>query len=320
MIISKKLKAGDEIRVIAPSSSVSRMKKIHLVNAQKLLTDKGFSVTFGKNAMLQDEFMSSPIRSRIGDLHDAFKDKNVKAIIAAIGGSTSNQLLKHIDYKLVSDNPKIFLGLSDATCLANAFYAKTGLVTYSGPHLPVLGAEKCTDYSWEYFEKCLMLNEEFEILPSQRYCNKRFDSRTLKNEGHWQINKGQATGVAIGGNLLTFTFLQGSEYAPSYKNSILFLEDTGKESFRDFQNQLQSILNQKESEGIKGIVVGRFQKDTGMTRDLLSKIIKSKHELKNVPVLGNVDFGHTTPTITFPIGGKVELVVRSTSSVLTIKH
>lgn len=318
MLIPPKLKTGDEIRVIAPSRSMKPIKKVYINRAVKFFTDKGFKVTFGKHIMPYDKFKSSPIKPRIEDLHAAFKDKKVKAVFAAIGGTTSNQLLKYIDYSLIKNNPKIFCGLSDITCLSNAIYAKTGLMTYSGSHLPNFGANKCVDYTWEYFEKCFISNKPFQVLPSERYCESKWKVKTSANKKHWLINQGEATGTALGGNLLTFTFLQGSEYAPELKNSIIFMEDTGKETFRDFQNQLQSIIIQKGAKGIKGIVVGRFQKGTEMTPSLLSKIVKSKAELKNVPVLGNVDFGHTTPTITFPIGGKVKLSVKKNSGRLDI--
>lgn len=47
----------------------------------------------------------------MADIHDAFGDPNVKAIIAGIGGYNTNQLLKSIDYSLIKNNPKIFVGI-----------------------------------------------------------------------------------------------------------------------------------------------------------------------------------------------------------------
>ncbi|MFF2015065.1 hypothetical protein [Paenibacillus sp. NPDC058177] len=60
-------------------------------------------------------------------------------------------------------------------------------------------------------------------------------------------------------------------------------------------------------EQVKGIAIGRFQKSSGMTRELLTKIIKSKQELGHLPVIADVDFGHTSPMITFPVGGRASL-------------
>jgi muramoyltetrapeptide carboxypeptidase LdcA involved in peptidoglycan recycling len=44
-----------------------------------------------------------------------------------------------------------------------------------------------------------------------------------------------------------------------------------------------------------------------MTKEKWIRLIKSKKELDNIPVIAGADFGHTTPIFTFPIGGKAEL-------------
>jgi muramoyltetrapeptide carboxypeptidase LdcA involved in peptidoglycan recycling len=70
---------------------------------------------------------------------------------------------------------------------------------------------------------------------------------------------------------------------------------------------------------VKGIVIGRFQKTSEITNEKLIKIIKTKAELKNIPVVANVDFGHTSPIITFPIGGEVSMDTEKKSIVVS-KH
>ncbi|BCS90752.1 MAG: muramoyltetrapeptide carboxypeptidase [Candidatus Micrarchaeota archaeon] len=70
---------------------------------------------------------------------------------------------------------------------------------------------------------------------------------------------------------------------------------------------MQSLL-QQEAEGIKALVIGRFQNASGITDEVLKKIINNKRELANIPVIANVDFGHTTPQITFPIGVTVKVI------------
>lgn len=155
MVIPEKLKIGDEIRVIAPSRSLHMIDKATRVIADKCLREMGLKVTFSRNCEITDEFASSSIEERISDLKDAFIDKNVKGILTVIGGNNSNQLLKYIDYNLIKNNPKILCGYSDITALSNAIYAKTGLVTYSGPHYSSFGMEKGIDYIIDYFKKCL---------------------------------------------------------------------------------------------------------------------------------------------------------------------
>lgn len=104
--------------------------------------------------------MSSSIKSRVEDLHDAYKDKSIKAIFTVIGGFNSNQLLKYLDYDLIKGNPKILCGYSDITALTNAITAKTGIVSYSGLHFSTWAMKKEFEYNLEYFRKCLM-NEVF---------------------------------------------------------------------------------------------------------------------------------------------------------------
>ena len=69
-----------------------------------------------------------------------------------------------------------------------------------------------------------------------------------------------------------------------------------------------------------GLVIGRFHKDTGMTKELLAKIVQTKKELTNLPVIANVDFGHTTPMITFPIGGECKIAVKNNPQIEITKH
>ena len=319
-IYPNKLKNGDEIRVIAPAKSfkstfTTEMRDLAIQRLESL----GLKVSFGKHANEVNEFESTTIEHRLEDLHDAFKDSNIKAILTVLGGTTSNQLLKYLDYELIKENPKILCGLSDITSLANAIYTKTGLVTYSGPHFTLFGAAKQTEYTTNYFKKCFFTEDAFDVKPSDMFCNSRWDNDEIKNEEDWVINAGRAEGTIIGGNLITLNLLQGSEYMPDLSNSILFIEDNGKESFRAFENHLQSLVNQPSFSGVGGVVIGRFQADTKMTRDLLTKIIKTKNELANIPVIANLDFGHTTPMFTFPIGGEC-LIDTANLKVEIIKH
>ncbi|MEK6886235.1 MAG: S66 peptidase family protein [Nanoarchaeota archaeon] len=328
-MISQKLKQGDEVRVISPSRSLAIISKETREIAIKKFKELGLKLSFSKNVEESNEFNSSSIKSRVQDLHDAFKDKNVKAIITTIGGFNSNQILKYIDYKVIKNNPKILCGYSDITALLNAIYAKTGLVGYYGPHFSSFGMKKGIEYTSEYFKKCLFSNEIIEIESSKEWSDDSWymdqeKRKFIKNNGFLLINEGKAEGTIIGGNLCTFNLLQGTEFMPSLKDAILFLEDDemAKDyTVVDFDRNLQSVLHLPGSNKIKGIVLGRFQIASEMTPDKIMKIIKTKKELINVPVIANVDFGHTTPQITFPIGGKVSIVANKNKIQIKItKH
>lgn len=311
-IIPSKLKRGDLIRVITPSRSLQLINEETRQIANKRFEDMGFILSFGKHVNEMDDFASSSIESRIEDLHDAFADKSVRAILTVIGGFNSNQLFRAIDWNLIRNNPKIFCGYSDITALNNAMYAKTGLITYSGPHYSTFGQKLHFDYSLEYFQKCLLSDEPFDISHSKEWSDDAWyldqDKRELiQNNGFFVINEGVAEGTVVGANLCTLNLLQGTEYMPSLTDSILFIEDDYESAPHTFDRDLQSLIHQLGFEGVKGIVIGRFQKMSKMTNDLLKQIIETKKELKHIPVIANIDFGHSDPKITFPVGGSVSI-------------
>lgn len=324
--IPPKLKQADEIRVISPSRSLAIIAPKIIEIATERLKKLGFKVTFSKHVKKRDEFDSSPIKSRIEDIQEAFLDKKVKAILTVIGGFNSNQLLKYLDYNLIKSNPKIFCGYSDITALQNAIYAKTGLVTYSGPHFSTFGMLKGIEYTLEYFQKCLMEEKPFEIKPSKFWSDDPWykdqeNRKFIKNKGYLIINKGGAEGTLIGGNLSTLNLLQGTEFMPPLEEKILFLEDDELSSPPIFSRDLQSLIHQPGFKKVKGLVIGRFQLKSKMTEELLKKIIKTREELNQIPVIANVDFGHTTPQATLPIGGKVKILAKSNQiKIEIIKH
>ena len=327
-MIPKKLKAGDEVRVIAPSRSMTILgddcKKI----ATERLEALGLKVTFGKYVMEADEdYLIASAQHRAEDLNEAFKDKNVKAILTVIGGFNSNQILDLIDYEAIKENPKIFCGFSDITALSNSIYAKTGLVTYSGPHYSSFGMLKGFEYELEYFKKMFFSDEEFEVVSSKEWSDDLWfidqeNREFIPNDGMFVINEGKAEGEIVGGNLCTLNLLQGTKYMPNIENKILFLEDdnmAGKIFLMEFDRNLQSLIHMPEFKTVKALVLGRAEKDCIMTKEKWIKMIKNKPELKNIPVIAGVDFGHTTPIIAFPIGGKARLEAKDNNIKLFIK-
>lgn len=325
-IFPNKLKKGDTICVIAPAASVSTLKPIIQKTAIKRVNNiLGCNVVFGKNSFKKDIFDSSSIDDRIHDLHMAFKDKKIKGIICTRGGFNSNELLKHIDWTLVKNNPKPLCGYSDITVLSNAIYAKTGVVSYSGPTFSNMGMKDGKDimkYTFDYFQKCLMSNNPFTIVPG-KYFNER-KIKATKNNGFTVIQDGNTKGTIIGGNLCSFNLLQGTEYMPSLKDKILFLEDDdfgGKLSPLEFERNFQSLLQCKDADKIKGIVFGRFQKGFNMNLEKMKFILSDKNISKSIPIIYNVDFGHTMPMITFPIGGEVSIEAKGKNAIIEItKH
>lgn len=327
-MIPEKLKAGDEVRVIAPSRSMVILGEDCKKIATQRLESFGLKVTFGKYVMEADEdYLCTSVEHRVEDLNEAFRDKNVKAILTVIGGFNSNQILDFIDYEAIKQNPKIFCGFSDITAISNAIYAKTGLVTYSGPHYSSFGMLKGFEYELEYFKKMFFQPEEFEIESSKEWSDDAWfidqeNREFISNEGMYIINEGKAEGDIVGGNLCTLNLLQGTEYMPNIEGKVLFLEDDGMAEnayLVTFDRDLQSLIHTKEFKNIKAIVLGRNQKGCNMTKEKWIKLIKNKPELKDIPVIAGADFGHTTPIFAFPIGGHAKLEVENGKIRLLIK-
>ena len=326
IIFPKKLQKGDEARVIAPSRSLGIVSEEVRSVANRRFAELGLKISFGRHAEEKDEFLSSSIQSRVEDLHEAFLDANVVAIFTAIGGFNCNQLFQYFDWNLIQNNPKILCGYSDITALSNAMFTKTGLVSYSGPHYSTFGQELYFDYTLDYAKRCLFSNNRFQIHPSMEWSDdlwyKNQKTRDLiPNRGFLVINEGRASGRILGGNLGTFNLLQGTEYFPNLRDSILFLEDDLESLPHTFDRDLQSLIHVPGFAGVRGIVIGRFQKASNMPDELLIKIIKTKKELDRLPILANVDFGHTDPKFTFPIGGEANMEILNGKAKLEIvKH
>lgn len=322
-MLAQRLTPGDEIRIIAPSTSMAVVKGKQIDLAVNRLNDLGFKVTFGKYSENHDEFFSTTVKERIADLHDAFTDQKVKAVLTAIGGYNANQLLRHIDYDLIADNPKIFCGYSDITSLQLAIYRKTGLVTYSGPHFSSFGVKHGFEYTLKSFLEAVTNDAPFEIEPSEVWSDdpwflEQEQRNFVQNTGYTILQEGTVSGKLIGGNLSTINLLQGTEYMPSLHNSILFIEDDEETHARIFDRQLQSLLHQPDAAGIKAILIGRFQKDSQITDMALRQIIASKSELRGIPVIANVNIGHVQPFATVPIGSNATVTAVSSNVEITI--
>jgi muramoyltetrapeptide carboxypeptidase LdcA involved in peptidoglycan recycling len=285
----------------------------------------GLEVSFARHAESCDDFMSSSVAERVADLHEAFADPQVDGILTVIGGFNSNQLLRQIDYDLIAANPKVFCGFSDVTALANAIYARSGLITYSGPHYSSFGMARYFDYTEAGFRACLCDSKPLRVRPASGWSDDEWfldqDHRRVESSTRWWvINAGQARGRVLGGNQCTFNLLHGTEFMPDLDGSVLFLEDDAAVRPWDFDRDLVSIIQQPGFNGVRGLVIGRFQRASAVTRPLLEQIINTKPELSGLPVVANVDFGHTTPIFTFPIGGTVDVVAEADDPGLTFTH
>lgn len=315
-IYPKKLQPGDEIRIISPSSSLERVGGMqdNLV-ARERLENLGFKVTFGVHIYENDQLFSASIASRLADLHDAFADKQVKAVMTTIGGFNANELLPYIDWTLIKNNPKFFFGYSDTTSLHTAIFAKTGLVTYYSPAYSSFKMDELQDFQTNQWLKVVSGPEggnydlaTNDVFTSDPWYDTSIPRNFLPNK--WEVyNDGRASGTIIGGNIQTYHLLFGTPYFKKVMQPIAFLEEAEEGDAYEFDRLLAQFL--QVNPDIRGLVIGRFPKECEMTPDLLLYILDKYPLLKQIPVIYDVDFGHTQPIFTFPLGGEVEMDTQS---------
>lgn len=338
LIKPPQLKIGDTIGLISPSAPLAGLVPHRTQKAIKSLTEMGFRVKVGKNALKVTGYTAGSPKERAEDINNFFKDKTVRAIICFIGGKHSNQILKYIDFNLIKKNPKIFLGYSDATVLHFAFYTQSNLVTFYGPAALTQFAEnpKILSYTEEYFRKAVMKPEPIgKIEPSPYWTDEILDwfkkedlkrpRKMKKNKGWRWLKRGKAKGPILGGCITSMMHLRGTKYWPDFSGSIFFWETP--ESSDDFTKgerieNIDSYLTDLELSGvfknIKGMIVGRFFGYSKQQQKEIIKIIKKRTSNYNFPVLLNVDVGHSDPMITIPLG--VEVQIDSSTNLFEIKE
>ena len=278
--------------------------------------------------MENDGHLTTTVAARLEDLYDALNDAKVKGILAVTGGIGAIQLLDTLDFTQVAAHPKIVCGYSDITFLCNAIYARTGIVTYYGPHFSTFMMRKGCDYLRRYFRACLFEAQPFEVVPSSKWSDDNWikdqeNRHYHPNDGWWSINDGEAQGIVLGGAFVGLNLLQGSRFFPPLENAILFLEcpSEGKSTLMNLDMAVRALTLQPGFGGVRGIVIGRYARESGIDRERITALIKNIPALANLPVIANCDFGHTTPILTLPIGGHCRIRVRDGDSGIWIdKH
>lgn len=303
----KKLKTGDHIRIVSPSSSIERVGGFEAnLAAKERLEGLGFTLSFSQHYFENDLFHSASIASRVADLEAAFADEAVQAILTTIGGFNCNELLPYLDYAKVASHPKIFCGYSDTTALLNAIYAKTGMVTYMGPSYSSFKMVGGQDYQTEAWLKAMTQNS-YDLTPSPEWSSDAWylpDAPRTFYPTEWKVyHPGKASGIAIGGNISTLNLLTGTEFAPRPDKYILFLEEAEDDDYMVISRHLTALLQAYPNP--QAVLFGRFPKETQMTKDILLAILDKHPLLKTIPVLYDLDFAHTQPLFTIPIGGQV---------------
>jgi muramoyltetrapeptide carboxypeptidase LdcA involved in peptidoglycan recycling len=126
------------------------------------------------------------------------------------------------------------------------------------------------------------------------------------SSGIYAIQDGKAEGVLLGGNLSSIRLLYGTDYMPDFDDQplVLYLEDDSEINKEltgvEFDRNFESVRLQPWFKRVQAILIGRFEKSAELDLEELSRHLLSKK--LNIPIVANLDFGHTTPFFTLPNG------------------
>ena len=299
IIKPKRLKQGDTLGVIAPSSALPPNV---IERAIKNLEGLGFKLKLGKNCRNQRGYLAGTDAERLEDLHWAFSDPEVDAVWCIRGGYGATRLLPYINFKLIKKNPKVFIGYSDITALHIAIFQQTGLVTFHGP----VGTSDQTDYTKQHVLDVLM-NPIYPYKVELSAENQAQASNLFKTE---VITAGKCRGQLIGGNLSLLSAMDGTPDAlRDLKGKILFMEDIDERPYR-VDRMLVQMLQSHNLKELSGIALGVFEGCNPKTDENSLSLMDCFKDLLGglgIPVFYGLSFGHISNQFTLPIGIEAEL-------------
>lgn len=339
MIKPKKLNKGDKVAIVSLSRGLLGMLfcKHELDLAIKRLEEFELVPVIMPNALKDMDYIQNHPEARASDLKQAFMDKNIKAIICAIGGDDTYKTIPYLMednefIEAVKNNPKIFTGFSDTTN-NHLMLNKLGLVTFYGPCVLADLAEldnEMLPYTKEYFEKFFMNESSYEIKSSpiwyydrESYGEEEIGKpRKSKEELHgFEVlnGSGKATGKLYGGCIESLYDAYTSERngneneiytkynilptLEEWKEKILFIETCEEKTHPE---KLEKILNYFKEinilETVNGIIVGKPIDEEYYEE--YKEVYRNVFKDINTPILYNVNFGHSVPRCILPYGLK----------------
>ncbi|MGC8709784.1 MAG: S66 peptidase family protein [Thermoplasmata archaeon] len=287
-----RLKKGGHIRIIAPASPPNLRS---LTTGVEKLRKMGYKVSFGENIrkLKRIGYLSAPDNDRAKELENAFLDDSVDAVFCARGGYGSLRILPLIDFDIIKDHPKIFLGYSDITALHIAINQKTDLITFHGP-MPAVDYETIQDNFLKYMMD--FLAGETTDLTSQ----------ITRIVG--VLVEGEAEGRSAGTNFSLVTSLIGTEYQLKAHDRILFLEDVAT-SIYDIDRYMAELWLTKILYRVKGLAFGDFTQipvDEGPTPSLQEVIYYYVSNMKK-PAIYGLPFGHGNDQMIIPLNARIRI-------------
>lgn len=323
----KKLNKGDKVATVSLSwGGAGDEETLWRYNQGKERLENlfGLKVVEMPNTLKGSEFIYNNPQKRAEDLMNAFADKSIKAIFSCIGGDESIRMLPYIDFETIRNNPKIFIGYSDTT-ITHLICLKAGVVSFYGACVLNEFAENINmhEYTVKYINKVLFSNEAIGKIESSDFWtseylpwieeNKYTARKLLKNTGYELLQgKGIVQGRLIGGCIEVLEMAKQTSIWPednSWDDAIMFIEtseDMPEPQYIEYWLRNYGTIGVLNK--IKGIIWGKPY-DNKYYEEYKTAIYKVLNELSlsELPVLYNMNFGHTQPMIVLPYGAMAEI-------------
>jgi muramoyltetrapeptide carboxypeptidase len=314
LIRPTRLQPGDTIGILAPASAPPDPENID--RSVAVLEKLGFKVKLSPNVRKRLGFLAGSDHERASDLMRLFADRRVNAILCVRGGYGAARLLPLLDYRIIRENAKIFVGYSDITSLHCAFLTKANLISFHGP---MLNSDFVHD-DMPPFTLQSFLRTLTSLPVRRRESGRRMGERWNGNiaEGYRKktvkiLRRGIAQGRLIGGNLTLLCTTIGTPWQPPFRDGILFLEDLSEQPYR-FDRMLTYLLNCGLLQQVAGIAIGINHdcedpkaKRAKEYRQTLEDVFRERLLSLTVPIVIGLPFGHVPHNATLPVGMRVTL-------------
>ena len=313
---------GITIGMFTTSSPLSAEKKD---SDFSYLKSKGIQIIEAANLRKKTGHTAGSVAERIMAIHELFKDKRIDILMAYWGGANTNELLPHLDYSLFKKLNKPIIGYSDTSALLLAVHTFSGIKTFLGPAGITFDKPEPFDYTFDSF-KAIVLKKEREITIEDSkefaddlyFLRKDSDHRIKnKNKGRKIFRHGYAKGGIIAANLQTLLVLAGTKYFPDLKGKILFIEEAEEENTQMIHRFFTHLSQVVDLNTLAGICIGRFCSQSGFSNDDSEESIYNEvFKDIRIPIVYHLDFGHTDPMFTIPIGA--EAIIDTKKNILKI--
>jgi muramoyltetrapeptide carboxypeptidase LdcA involved in peptidoglycan recycling len=324
----QRLQIGDSIAVLSPSWGGPGLYPHIYQNGLSFLNALGLKTIEYPTARAANEFLYTHPEARAKDINDAFADERVKAVFASIGGNDSVRILPFLNKEIVQNNPKIIMGYSDTSTLLT-YLNQLGIVTFHGPSVMAglsQGVKLPTSFT-QHVKDMLFSAEDCYVYHSYGlYCDGYPGWADQKNTGMinpvkydegWRFiqGAGKVTGQLFGGCMEVLEMLNGTDYWPVkdyWNDRILFFETSEeKPSVGKVGRMLRNYGMQGIFGKVKAILFGRARdytiEEKAELDQMIIKIVKGEFSFGDMPIVTNMDFGHTDPQFILPLGVKAEL-------------